>query len=65
MVAGVVLVFVQNNRSATQDEELARVLENGRFVMRVLTRELAMSNFWGKFLDIETTTNHASACCQH
>ena len=61
MVAGVVLVFVQNNRSATQDEELARVLENGRFVMRVLTRELAMSNFWGKFLDIETTTNHASA----
>ncbi len=61
MVAGVVLVFVQNNRSATQDEELARVLENGRFVMRLLTRELAMSNFWGKFLDIETTTNHASA----
>lgn len=53
---GVVLVFVQNNRSAVQDEELARVLENGRYVMRTISRELAMSGYWGKFLDVSTTT---------
>ena len=28
--------------------------------MRFLSRELAMSGFWGTFLDVETTTNHAS-----
>jgi len=60
LVTGTVVIFVQNNRSATQDEEISRVLENGRFVMRMVARELAMSGFWGTFLDIDTTTNHAS-----
>lgn len=60
LVTGTIIIFVQNNRSATQDEEISRVLENGRFVMRMLARELAMSGFWGTFLDIDTTTNHAS-----
>ena len=61
LVSGTVIVFIQNNRSAVQDEEISFVLENGRYVMRVLSRELAMAGFWGKFLDVETTTNHASA----
>jgi len=52
---------VQNNRSATQDEEISRVLENGRFVMRHLGRELAMAGFWGKYLDIDLATNHLLA----
>ena len=60
LVTGTVIVFVQANRSAAQDEEISRVLENGRFVMRYLSRELAMAGFWGKFLDIDTTTEHAS-----
>ncbi len=60
LVAGTVVVFVQNNRSATQDEEISRVLENGRFTMRFLTRQMAMAGFWGKFLDVDTTTNHAT-----
>lgn len=60
LVTGTVSVFIQNNRSAAQDEEISRVLENGRYVMRFLSRELAMAGFWGKFLDVETTTNHAS-----
>ena len=60
LIAGVVIFFIQNNRSAVQDEEISRVLENGRFVMRHLSRELAMSGFWGKFLDVDTTTNHVS-----
>jgi len=60
LVTGTVTVFIQNNRSSVQDEEISRVLENGRYVMRFLSRELAMAGFWGKFLDVETTTNHAS-----
>lgn len=60
LIAGVVIFFIQNNRSAVQDEEISRVLENGRFVMRYLSRELAMSGFWGKFLDVDTTTDDVS-----
>ena len=60
LIAGVVVFFIQNNRSAVQDEEISRVLENGRFVMRYLSRELAMSGFWGKFLDVDTTINDVS-----
>lgn len=60
LVTGTVSVFIQNNRSAVQDEEISRVLENGRYLMRFMSRELAMAGFWGKFLDVETTTTHAS-----
>lgn len=60
LVSGTVSIFIQSNRSAAQDEEISRVLENGRYVVRFLSRELAMAGFWGKFLDVETTTNHAS-----
>ena len=60
LVTGAITVFMQNNRSAVQDEEISRVLENGRYVIRFMSRELAMAGFWGKFLDVETTTTHAS-----
>lgn len=60
LVSGTISVFIQNNRSVAQDEEISRVLENGRYVMRLMSRELAMAGFWGKFLDVGTTTNHAS-----
>ena len=60
LTAGVVIVFVQNHRSAVQDEEIARVLENGRYLVRILSREMAMSGYWGKFLDVGTTINDAS-----
>jgi type IV pilus assembly protein PilW len=59
-VAGSVAIFIQINCSMNQDEEISRVLENGRYVVRVMTRDIAMSGFWGKFLDVETTTEHAS-----
>ena len=57
---GVVIVFIQNNRSSVQDGELARMLENGRYVMRAMAREIAMAGFWGKYLDVSTATNHSS-----
>lgn len=60
LISSVITIFIQINRSVIQDQETSRVLENGRYAIRLLSRELAMSGFWGKFLDIETTTNHAS-----
>lgn len=58
--AGVVIVFIQNSRSAAQDEEIARAMENGRYVVRTISREIAMSGFWGKFLDISSAVEDAS-----
>jgi len=60
LVTGAVNIFVQNNRSALQDEQISIMMNNGRFVSRILSRELAMSGFWGKYLDVATITEHAS-----
>lgn len=58
--AGVVMVFVQNSRSSAQDDELGRILENGRYVVRTLARDIAMAGFWGKYLDVSTTIEDGS-----
>ncbi len=60
LISGAVLVFMNNNRSAIQDEQISRLLENGRFVIRTISRELAMAGFWGKFLEISEMTEHDS-----
>jgi len=60
LVAGVLVIFLQTNRSAIQDEEIARVLENGRFLLRLLSREMAMAGFWGKIVDAGAITLHSS-----
>ncbi|MES3008805.1 MAG: PilW family protein [Pseudomonadota bacterium] len=60
LITGAVLVFINNNRSAIQDEQISRLLENGRFVIRTLSRELAMAGFWGKFLEISEVDEHDS-----
>lgn len=60
LIAGAVMVFVQSNRSVMQDEQISIMLDNGRFLIRLLSRELAMSGFWGKYLDLATISDHAS-----
>ncbi len=60
MVAGAINIFVQNNRSALQDEQISVMMDNGRFVMRLMSRELAMAGFWGKYLDVATIIEHDS-----
>jgi len=60
LVSGAVNIFVQNNRSALQDEQISIMMDNGRYVMRLLSRELAMAGYWGKYLDVATISEHAS-----
>ncbi|MCB1671816.1 MAG: PilW family protein [Gammaproteobacteria bacterium] len=60
LISGAVNIFVQNNRSALQDEQISIMMDNGRFVSRLLSRELAMAGFWGKYLDVATISQHAS-----
>jgi len=51
---GIVVLFQQSKSSALQDEQIARMQENGRYALRVLSRELAMMNYFGGMIDIDT-----------
>ena len=47
-VTGIVItVFTQSKRNYNQDEEIARLQENGRYAMQLLSRDLAMAGFLG------------------
>lgn len=48
MIVAVVLgVFLSGNKNYREDDRFAQMQENGRFAMKVLVQDLAMSGFWG------------------
>ncbi|MEP5766483.1 MAG: PilW family protein [Halieaceae bacterium] len=62
---GIVNLFLQSRVSAQQDEETARLQENGRWALRYLSRELAMAGFYGNNIDgsaIATSLTFTSDC---
>ncbi len=70
MVLGIVLsstvvgVYLENNRSFLQDEEVARLQENGRYALNLLKREVTMSGFFAQVADASklTTASVAADC---
>tara|TARA_R110000822_G_scaffold159476_34_gene299724 strand:- start:3741 stop:4736 length:996 start_codon:yes stop_codon:yes gene_type:complete len=48
---GIISVFVEGSRSFVQDDEVGRVHENGRYTLRLLSRELGMAGFFGGIPD--------------
>lgn len=50
---GAVNLFMQSKVSYLQDEESARLQENGRFALRYLSHELGMSGFFGRQVSTE------------
>ena len=50
ILAGTVSIFQQSRQSSAQDEQVARMQENGRFALRFLSRELTMMGFWDGIL---------------
>lgn len=53
VLLGLVVLFQQGKISAMQDEQVARMQENGRYALRVLSRELAMMNYFGGMIDTD------------
>jgi type IV pilus assembly protein PilW len=45
--AGVVSAYLGAKRSSFYEEQLARMQENGRYALRLLSRDLAMAGFYG------------------
>ncbi len=49
-------VFVQGSRAHAEDDRFARMIENGRFALDQITRDLRMISFWGEMLDPTSLT---------
>jgi type IV pilus assembly protein PilW len=47
IVGVVIMVFLTGNRNYAQDERFARLQENGRYVIKLLSEELSNTEFWG------------------
>ena len=65
MMLGAVSLFLQSHTSFLQDEETARLQENGRWALRLVSREISMAGFFGGMMDatgITTTLTVAGDC---
>jgi type IV pilus assembly protein PilW len=47
LVAGMVSAYLSASRQYAYEEQMARMQENGRYAMRLLSREFAMAGFYG------------------
>jgi type IV pilus assembly protein PilW len=68
LLFGVTQVYVSSKRSANAQEDLARMQENGRFAMDLITRDLRRAGYWGgnrdpfQILGVPGRDNGADAC---
>ena len=59
LISGVVLsLYINTSRSLAQNERYAWMQENARFVLRTLSDDLSMADFWGQVIatDVIATT---------
>lgn len=67
LAAGIVTIYLEGRRNFFQDDEIARVQENGRYATRLLSREMGMVGFIGGVSDLATVAirdNVATDCGQ-
>lgn len=64
LMSGIIAVYLESKSSFVQDEAISRVQENGRFALRLLTREIAMGGFYGGATEPAAITSPAVADCQ-
>lgn len=64
LMSGIVAVYLESKRGWAHDEAIARVQENGRYALRLLSREIAMAGFYGGATETEAITSPAVSDCQ-
>lgn len=65
LMSGIIAVYLESKSSFVQDEAISRVQENGRFALRLLTREIAMGGFYAGVTEpgaISAATVVGNAC---
>ena len=65
LMSGIIAVYLESKNNFVQDEAISRVQENGRYALRLLTREIAMGGFYGGATDPAAITSPAGSTCQH
>ena len=56
LLLGVIQIYLTTKQSYNAQAELARMQENGRFAMDLITRDLRRAGFWGGNVDTTTIT---------
>lgn len=56
LLAGLSLLFVESSRSHRELSEMSKQVESGRYALQLLTDELHLAGFYGRFADIPSTT---------
>ena len=64
LMSGIVGVYLEGKNNFFQNDAIARVQENGRYALRLLTREIAMGGFYGGISDPTSVPSPAVADCQ-
>lgn len=64
LMSGIIAVYLESKNNFVQDEAISRVQENGRFALRLLTREIAMGGFYGGATELAGITSPAVSDCQ-
>jgi type IV pilus assembly protein PilW len=61
LMSGIIAVYLEGKNNFVQDEAISRVQENGRFAVRLLTREIAMGGFYAGVTDPGAIASPAGA----
>jgi len=61
LMAGISSVFVSNKKTYTQNDSLARLQENGRVAMQLLSRDIRSSGYYGCNYDKDNITSLLTA----
>lgn len=56
LLAGLSLLFVESSRSHRELSEMSKQVESGRYALQLLTDELHLAGFYGRFADIPSDT---------
>ena len=64
LMSGIIAVYLEGKNNFVQDEAISRVQENGRFALRLLSREIAMGGFYGGVTDPTSITSPAVSDCK-
>lgn len=64
LMSGIIAVYLESKRGFVQDEAISRVQENGRYALRLLSREIAMAGFFGGVTELDKITSPAVGDCQ-
>lgn len=64
LMSGIIAVYLESKRGFVQDEAISRVQENGRYALRLLSREIAMAGFFGGVTELDKITSPGVSDCQ-